>query len=87
MAVYDVGRYSLYAAQAQLAHHRVAHGIDLLRGQRIDGTSITAAEHDLPEVVRCQQPMRAAHVSKIRRITDAITATNGRPARKVWNDA
>jgi hypothetical protein len=38
----------------------VAHGIDLLRGQRIDGTSITAAEHDLPEVVRCQQPMRAA---------------------------
>jgi hypothetical protein len=38
----------------------VAHGIDLLRGQRIDGTSITAAEHDLPEVVRCQQPVRAA---------------------------
>jgi hypothetical protein len=38
----------------------VAHGIDLLWGQRIDGTSITAAEHDLPEVVRCQQPVRAA---------------------------
>ena len=38
----------------------MAHGIDLLRGQRIDGTSITAAEHDLLEVIRCQQLERAA---------------------------